>query len=172
MAVGLVVLLAGGAMPPPATAASGVSTGSPDQATAAPAAPATPAPRVLDPAGFRGLKWGSALPEGWKPGAKYADLEAYERPGQEMTLGTARLTLLEYLFKQGQLVGVRLEVATQPEWALLVEYCRATFGPPSSQDEKGQIWETPITLVATDWNAKYRFGTVLLLSTAARDATR
>jgi len=91
-----------------------------------------------EPEGFRGIKWGTPISvlenmnQVWEEG----DLKYYERKGDVLEIGGARLNRILYLFWQGKLMEVRASILksydnAQDELAnfkILREICFRKFG--------------------------------------------
>lgn len=80
-----------------------------------------------DPSGFRDLKWGSPVLPGMQEVGAGLGAVIYKRAGDEMSIGGIDLHRLEYVYRDGRLVGVDLTCFGDRED--LRQLTEAKFGP-------------------------------------------
>ncbi|MBP1747684.1 MAG: hypothetical protein H6Q52_223 [Deltaproteobacteria bacterium] len=109
-----------------------------------------------EPAGFSGLTWGTPIDvlESLKyVGTDSAGMSLYERAGDELFFGRARLAAIEYGFENGRLAAVSLKVDSLLQYLLMKEEAFRRYGRgeelPGGEDS--YVWNgdnTKISLIS------------------------
>jgi hypothetical protein len=121
--------------------------------------------------GFRGLKWGAPVPEGWKMTdfqPVYGGVSRYERPGEDLTLGAAKLKRVSYNFWQGRMFAVYVEFEGPSNFSGVMESCSKRFGAPDKPDKSQQTfcWFGSVTTVLLQFSDVAGSGSLFVVSEA------
>jgi hypothetical protein len=99
-----------------------------------------------EPDGFRGIKWGtdiSTLKDMVFIDAIYKDMKRYERRGDELKIGKAKLDYIQYEFRKGRFYLVEMWFQGIENFNHVKETMFEIFGKGRSMSEKteGYFWE-------------------------------
>lgn len=90
-----------------------------------------------DKYGFRDLKFESApdTAKGFLLNEKDGDTEYYTRRGDQMTIGSANLKFIGYVFYKGKLSSVRIDASGFANSKTLLEVLSQSYGDPEQPNE-------------------------------------
>ena len=99
-----------------------------------------------EPDGFRGIKWGtdiSTLKDMVFIDAIYRDMKRYERRGDELKIGEAKLDYIQYEFRKGRFYLVEMWFKGGENFNQIKETMFEIYGKGRSMTEKteGYFWE-------------------------------
>ena len=105
-----------------------------------------------EPEGYGGVTWGTRI-DALKPlryaGTDGSGVALYERPGEELIYGRAKLIAIEYGFENGRLTTVTLKVDSLPQYLLMKEeaFKRYEEGKQLAGHEDSYSWSGEIAEV-------------------------
>jgi hypothetical protein len=105
-----------------------------------------------EPRGFEGFTWGTSR-EGLGPmvyaGKDDAGNELYETTGAGYNYGSARVAAVEYVFRDGRLVGVTFKVNSMLQYLLMKEeaFRRYGEGEPIAGEKDSYAWNVENTRI-------------------------
>jgi len=95
-----------------------------------------------EPDGFRGLKWGDPPGEDMKCVGEdivHYYTKYYERKGDKLQLGAAKLESIQYIFYKNQFILVSIETK-EGHYAFLVKLLKLKFGNPEYNAQNLKRW--------------------------------
>jgi len=100
-------------------------------------------------AGFRGIKWGTniATVSGMKLVKTTGDCKFYDREGDKLAIGVAKLSILRYGFYKKRFFSVTMSVTGDADWIGLLHAVSATYGKGCQPNKYKDVylWGEPFT---------------------------
>lgn len=121
---------------------------------------------------FRGLQWGTELSSindsmnYLRTDDSYGGCDIYTRDNEDLTLGSAKLTNIEYSFWQGKLNGVFINVSGIENWYGLYNATVQKFGEgfKTNSYRESYLWDGKITVINAKYNEFLHKGFVYMYS--------
>lgn len=111
-----------------------------------------------EPAGFRGVKWGDGVPQGWQKVAKNpkefafgrTNEEIYTNPKDDLKMGKAKVDSIYYGFWKGKFCCVWISFRGVPNFEAMRDVCFTEYGPGNVQRKPDQGGD----IVTVSWRGK------------------
>ncbi|KKK57344.1 hypothetical protein LCGC14_3055400 [marine sediment metagenome] len=122
-----------------------------------------------EPDGFRGIKWGDALPDGMaKIGteASFGGIDIYIRKGDKLTIGGAELEQVAYYFWRGKFISSAINTKDSGNWNALMDALKAKFGKGTQNNPyiEKYYWPGAKTNIYANYNEFSKEGSITFIS--------